>query len=126
MLWSVPRVKVSTTLFTVLAAIVAVSYFVEQDRQRTRDAEAQRYQQSRLDEQERVKKLDECVSAAENDYWQRSLSAAQMSDCLLRTNDFKCPPVSQEYKDEWLKQVDAVQLANKKIAIDVCIAAARK
>jgi type II secretory pathway pseudopilin PulG len=117
--------KPSPILFTVLTAVLIVSYFVGQDRQRTRESATQRYEQSRQDEQERRKTLNECVSGADGTYFQQSIQAVSVDQCL-NPDPSKCPQISHAETLEWQKRVLDEALVNKKIAVDVCIAAAAR
>jgi hypothetical protein len=106
----------------IVAAVLIVGYFVDKDRE-ARNAVAQQMEQARRDDEQRVKTLHECADAAEQEYSRQSVYAVQFAECA-EIDKSKCMTRAETL--EWQKRVLDEALANKKMAIDVCLAAARK
>jgi hypothetical protein len=113
------------TAVFIMIVTIGVTYGVQHEREQSREADARRYAQTREDEQKRTSDLRECAEKAENRYFQESLEAASIDRCPY-VDESKCLPISRAETLEWQKRALDEALAHKKMAVDVCIAAARK
>jgi len=109
----------------IVGVIIAVSYFVEHDREQVREANALRYEHIRRDEQTRVTDLHTCADKAQSEYFQNLLQAADTGHCPY-LDESRCPPINRAETLELQKRAFDEALANKKMAVDVCMAASRK
>jgi hypothetical protein len=118
------RLRMKLLAASIVASALLLSYYVQRDREQTRKAAADRFDQTRQDERERVARLEACVAKAEHTYFQQSLQAAEIDKCPYRDVG-QCTPISRTETLEWQKRALDEALASKTLTINVCIAEAR-